>query len=74
MNWKTHAFALFVAVCLLGSLVGCSSHPVAANPSTVDWSACRPVGKLATGAGAGKKTFNYVCRDHVVALVITRVK
>lgn len=28
MNWKTHAFAALIAVCLLGSLTGCALTPL----------------------------------------------
>lgn len=42
MSWKTHAFALFVAACLLGSLVGCAAPGTRPLPPR-DQTRCEPL-------------------------------
>ena len=69
MNWKTHAFAILVAVCLLGSLTGCATQP--ADTSAVDWGSCRPFGQHIIVGADGNPTFNYLCGNRTVAVTVT---
>lgn len=66
MNWKTHAFAALVAVCLLGSLTGCATDRRASD--TVNWDDCRPSGKHITTNSDGEPTFRYTCGQRVVVV------